>query len=128
MSTGEGGGCVRKKRSTDDGDGENGPRKRYRIAAASTVDNGQTGDDTGHYIINADEIDDNGDCTGEDLIYYYSDDDAETEVDDANAVEPAEQRYIVLSQVDYDDSFLKPKKILLSSGENRPAQERNVRQ
>ncbi|CAD6255876.1 unnamed protein product [Miscanthus lutarioriparius] len=84
----------------DDGDGENGPRKRCRIAAASTVDNGQTGDNTGHYIINADEIDDNGNCTGEDLVYYYSDDDAETEVDDANAVEPAEERYIVLSQDD----------------------------
>ena len=74
MSTGEGGGCVRKKRSTD-GNGENGHNKRSRIAAASTAEGSETGDNTGDHNINGDEIDDNDDRTGEDSIYYYNDDD-----------------------------------------------------
>ena len=90
------------KKTNKDGDGDNGLSKTCPIAAASTAGTGETGDDTEDYNKNGDEIDDNGDCTGEeDLIYYYSDDDDDeetTEVDGAEPIERADERYIVLSQ------------------------------
>ena len=88
----------------DYGDGEIGAGKRRPFDEDDN--DGRTGDDegTGDCSINCDdETDGGGDSTGQDFIYYYSndDDDAETEVDDdANAVELAEKRYIVLSQDD----------------------------
>ncbi|CAD6252755.1 unnamed protein product [Miscanthus lutarioriparius] len=112
---GKGRGCVRKKRSRDGdgeiggagkkcrvdedyGDGEIGAGKRCRFG--KDYNDGETGDGRGDYNTNGDENDNNGDSTsdGEDSIYYYSDDDEETEAFGAKAIEPAEQRYIVLSQ------------------------------
>ncbi|KAG2564005.1 probable E3 ubiquitin-protein ligase ARI5 [Panicum virgatum] len=87
----------RRAGGCEDGDGEDGPDKRCRIAGAD----GESGDDgTGDYSISGDEAD--GDCAGEDLIYYYSDDDEEAEVG-ASAIQRDERRYVVLGEDDLHD-------------------------
>lgn len=87
----------RRAGGCEDGDGEDGPDKRCRIAGAD----GESGDDgTGDYSISGDEAD--GDCAGEDLIYYYSDDDEEAEVG-ASAIQRDEKRYVVLIEDDVHD-------------------------
>ncbi|PUZ45743.1 hypothetical protein GQ55_8G249500 [Panicum hallii var. hallii] len=102
----EGGHCKRGRGAgdcKDNDDGENGPDKRCRVAAGSTCDDGEAGDDgTGDYNISGDETDGDGDGNDEDLIYYYSDDDEEAEVG-ASTIRCDDKRYVVLSEDDVHD-------------------------
>ncbi|CAL5033495.1 unnamed protein product [Urochloa decumbens] len=99
MATGDDSQQGRNKRGRgagdcNDDDGENGPDKRCQVVA---------GDGPGdYYIISSDETDEDGDCTGEGLIYYYSDDEEEAEVG-ACAIRSPEKRYVVLSERDIRD-------------------------
>ncbi|RLM69367.1 hypothetical protein C2845_PM17G14560 [Panicum miliaceum] len=96
---GEEGGHYKRGRGAGDckdDDGENGPDKRCRVAAGSACADGEDG--TGDYY----NISGDGDGTGEDLIYYYSDDDEEAEVG-VSTIQRDERRYVVLSEDDVRD-------------------------